>query len=266
MMLENKSNIIKRLCITLYFWLLIVITNIIAGSILLIEILLQLNIYNQNHVRYIIENIIAKNCINLMVFANLWSVEYIDNRTDKININEKYIIVCNHLSIIDTIFTSQLPFDKIYTWKKKWAYTPIFGQLCLLGGHITIDTNDILSRQNAIQQSIKCLESELSVLFYPEGTRNKIPNTLMPFKTGAFRVAKETSVKILPVTIMGTDQGCNGFICDVAKIKIIIDDPITVVDIDTAITEVREIMMNNFQSDIEISRKINNYINLLKIE
>jgi len=246
----------RKIFVTLYFWLLISLTNIFAASLVAIEIII-FSSYDQRYMRSIVENVIAKNCIYMMTLLDIWTVEYIDNRTkfrtrkdsNPYKTKPNYIIVCNHLSIIDTIFTSQLPFDKIYTWKKKWVYTPIFGQLCYLGGHITIDTNDIVSRQNSIQKSCEYLNAGLSVLFYPEGTRNKIPNTLLPFKNGAFRVAKQTNVKILPVTIIGTDQGCNGFICDIATIKIIIDDPIDIIDmdIDTAITKVREIMTNNFK-------------------
>ena len=42
-----------------------------------------------------------------------------------------------------------------------------------------------------------------SLMLFPEGTRSRDGN-LQPFKTGAFRVAKETQVAILPIAIKGT--------------------------------------------------------------
>ena len=75
-----------------------------------------------------IEIITAEFPTLIMQISGIWSIEFIDNTThttksnttpNNIKTNSNYIIVSNHLSVIDTIFTAQLPFKKIFTWKKK---------------------------------------------------------------------------------------------------------------------------------------------------
>lgn len=86
-----------------------------------------------------------------------------------------------------------------------------------------------------------------SVLFYPEGTRGKKPLELLPFKTGAFRVADYVKCKILPITLINTHKACNRGICDIADIKIIIDEPFNVLDIKNTVEKTRHVMLNNIK-------------------
>jgi len=242
-MLDYTITGLRKIILTCFFWSVIGVANLIAVIIIIPQWLLG---EPKSKIRDTIEFVIAEIPTVAMRIMNLWKVEYKYNITSKHKYNESFVIVANHISLIDTIFTAQLPYDKVYTWKHKWAYAPVFGQLCLMAGHITIDPTNTESKRQAIQKSKTYLSCGKSVIFYPEGTRNrKDPTELMPFKTGAFRVAHQTRTKILPVTIIGTQQACNGFVCDVGSIKIIIDDPIEVTDVETGILKVREIMETN---------------------
>lgn len=246
----NKITI-KTLVITAYYWSWVVIANIIGLAIIIPGLLLG---ESQKWARQMIVSIIAEITTGMMKLVGFWSVEYIDKRKLNNSINmsgENYVIVSNHLSFIDTAFTAMLPFDILYTWNKKWAKIPGFGQLCLLAGHIAIDHTSDISKKEALEKSEKALLDGINVLFYPEGTRGKDQTKLLPFKTGAFRVAQKSNVKILPITLIGTREACNGGICDTADIKIVIDDPIKVGteinDIDMAVNTVRNIMLNNIE-------------------
>lgn len=241
--------IIRKTIITIYFWTIIAITNLIATIIIIPYWLVG---GSQKEIRGIIEMVTAKFPTQIMRLSGIWSVEYIDRREEKKYYKGSYVIVSNHVSLIDTMFIAQLPFDKIFTWKKKWSYLPMFGQICLMAGHITIDPSCPTSKRNAITKSETYLGIGSSIIFYPEGTRSKCEGKLLPFRTGAFRVAKSSHKKILPVTLVGTNKGCNGWVCDVASIKIIIDDPIIVSDTDISIQKVRAIMEENYQEYHEI--------------
>ena len=230
--------------ITVYFWFWIVVGIIIT---MITNTVLFLFNSPKHYQRKCIEIFMAQFPTYMMELAGFWEIKYIDLTKNKTNPNTNYVIVSNHTSLIDTIFTAQLPYTKVFTWNKKWAYTPGFGWLCYLAGHIAIDKNSTISKQNAIIESINNLNNNTSIIFYPEGTRNKNPdkNQLLPFKTGAFRVAQQANKEILPITLIGTHKACNGFICDYAKIEIIIDMPMTIENIDTTIDNVRYIMKFN---------------------
>ena len=238
-------KLLRRCIITIYFWIVILICNILAVIIIIPSWLYG---SSEKNIRYTIETVIGKYTSLLMELVGIWKITYIDNRTNRDDYIGSYVIVSNHQSLIDTIFTAQIPYDKVFTWKKKWSYAPMFGQLCLLGNHITIDPSDPISKKNAIIKSVKYLNEETSIMFYPEGTRNKTNNNLLPFKTGAFRVANKSNRSILPITIIGTRKACDGVVCDVADIIVIIDNPISGKDIDICIAKTRSVMDNNINN------------------
>lgn len=241
-LLLNLSNkmFAQKYIITGIFWFYIVITNIIS---LLVIVPYYILTKDSRGSRFLIKKIIAEFTTEVMTELKWWNIEIIDKRRDKKD--GPYIIVSNHVSIVDTLFTVLLPFDDIvYTWKKKWSYVPGFGWLCLLANHITVDNSEE-SKKKALIKSKDELNKESCVLFYAEGTRNLTGKGLLPFKTGAFRLAKETNRKIIPITLIGTDKACSGFACDIANIKIVIDDPIQVNSVEEGINSVRKVIEAN---------------------
>jgi len=230
----------QKYIITGIFWFYIVITNIISLLVIVPYYILTKDVRGS---RFLIKKIIAEFTTEVMTELKWWNIEIVDKRRDKKD--GPYIIVSNHVSIVDTLFTVLLPFDDIvYTWKKKWSYVPGFGWLCLLANHITVDNSDE-SKKKALIKSKDELNKESCVLFYAEGTRNLTGKGLLPFKTGAFRLSKETNTEIIPITLIGTDKACSGFICDVANIKIIIDDPIQVNSVEEGVNSVRKVIETN---------------------
>ncbi|GAD31810.1 1-acyl-sn-glycerol-3-phosphate acyltransferase [Photobacterium leiognathi lrivu.4.1] len=88
--------------------------------------------------------------------------------------------------------------------KKSLVWLPFFGQLYWITGNILIDRENKSKARNTIQQVADAIHSrDLSVWVYPEGTRSK-GRGLLPFKTGAFRMAIEAGVPIIPVVISTT--------------------------------------------------------------
>jgi 1-acyl-sn-glycerol-3-phosphate acyltransferase len=53
---------------------------------------------------------------------------------------------------------------------------------------------------------LEILNSGISIAVAPEGTRNDTDQTLLPFQKGAFRIAVDTGVPILPMAIIGADR------------------------------------------------------------
>ena len=68
---------------------------------------------------------------------------------------------------------------------------------------------------------------------YPEGQRNNNPKELLPFKTGAYRIARETKVPILPIALKNTGKAMPiGGLVNFADIKMIIGEPFHVESVD----------------------------------
>jgi 1-acyl-sn-glycerol-3-phosphate acyltransferase len=70
-------------------------------------------------------------------------------------------------------------------------------------GHIFIDRGDRHAAIRSINAAKKKITGGTSVLFFPEGTRSR-SGRLGPFKKGAFKMALDLGLPILPVTIRGT--------------------------------------------------------------
>jgi len=119
--------------------------------------------------------------------------------------HQSYIVVANHLSLIDIpILYGWLKLDLKWVMKKEVRKVPMIGSGCALMGHIFLDRSD---RQAAIRELKRVRQNFFpgtSILLFPEGTRSR-DGKLKDFKMGAFHMAKDLELPILPVTIRGAD-------------------------------------------------------------
>ncbi|MES2592683.1 MAG: lysophospholipid acyltransferase family protein [Bacteroidota bacterium] len=156
--------------------------------------------------------------------------------------NTSYIIVPNHQSYYDIfVIYGWLSSQIRWVMKKELRKVPGFGLCCEIMGHIYIDRS---STQSAIE-SLKTVKQKLSngssVVIFPEGTRTTT-GELGPFKKGAFRLAFDVGLPILPVTIIGTKDilPTQSFNLFPGKAKMIIHKPL---DINTYTFEEMEKLM-----------------------
>lgn len=70
-------------------------------------------------------------------------------------------------------------------------------------GMLCIPVNRKVHDGKALVEAEKVLEKDEAICIFPEGTINRTDDTIMPFKTGAVRMAYSTSSKIVPFTIKG---------------------------------------------------------------
>lgn len=122
------------------------------------------------------------------------------------NLDKKknYIIVINHNAMIDIPSLYYLPLNFRWVSKREVFKIPFFGQFLLLHGDIPIDRG---RAQKAMEQIThlgkKWISRNASIAIFPEGTRSK-DGEIHRFKAGAFTLAKECQVEILPVVMDGT--------------------------------------------------------------
>lgn len=151
------------------------------------------------------------------------------------NVDKKqsYIVVCNHQSIYDmlTIY-GYLPVEIKWVMKKELEKMPFVGASCKALGHIFVDRSNSDKARQSLIDAKDTITDGVSAFFFPEGTRNK-NGELINFKKGAFRMAKELDLPILPVTISGTNKimAANSLIICPHKIKLTIHEQISVEEV-----------------------------------
>ncbi|GMQ92980.1 MAG: lysophospholipid acyltransferase family protein [Acidimicrobiia bacterium] len=127
--------------------------------------------------------------------------------TEKVDPHQRYIVVSNHLSMLDIPLLFQaLPLHGRFLAKQEIFKIPVVAQAMRTIGMIEIDRGQGGSSRRAINEGVRiAAERGYSLLIFPEGTRST-EGELLPFKKGAFRIAIDTGLPLLPVVIEGTER------------------------------------------------------------
>jgi 1-acyl-sn-glycerol-3-phosphate acyltransferase len=119
---------------------------------------------------------------------------------------QTYIVVCNHNSFMDIPVSSPgIPGGNKTIAKMELARIPLFG-IIYKRGSVLVDRKNESSRKKSYQYMKGVLAKGLHMCIYPEGTRNKSEDPLKHFKDGAFKLAIETGIPIIPAVIIGTKK------------------------------------------------------------
>lgn len=123
-----------------------------------------------------------------------WEVHGIENLPQQAS-----VMVLNHQSTWETVFTPLLLRDQVWVLKKELIHLPFFGWAMGSLRPIAINRN---KRKAAMAQVIEQGRQRIAmgfwVVMYPEGTRS-LPHHPQPFKTGAVKLADELGVHIVPI-------------------------------------------------------------------
>jgi len=143
------------------------------------------------------------------VLARIWAkfalfgtgFYYKIDREQKFEANKSYMLIANHTSMTDIMLmlaVSDQPF--VFVGKIELAKIPLFGffykRSCIL-----VDRSNSRSRMEVFELAQKRLKQGLSICIFPEGG---VPSdesiVLADFKDGAFRLAIEHQIPIVPIT------------------------------------------------------------------
>ncbi|HEY3205083.1 MAG TPA: lysophospholipid acyltransferase family protein [Thermoanaerobaculia bacterium] len=120
------------------------------------------------------------------------------------NANRPYLFVSNHRSLADVFLLCLLPWDMKFLSKESVFRIPLLGWQMRVAGDIELSRGDKESARRALEQMRERLLQKSSVVVFPEGTRSA-DGSLAPFRDGAFRLAIELSVDVMPLAIWGTE-------------------------------------------------------------
>ncbi|MBE6209500.1 MAG: 1-acyl-sn-glycerol-3-phosphate acyltransferase [Rikenellaceae bacterium] len=125
---------------------------------------------------------------------------------ENIDTTKPYVIIVNHCSMFDVpylYFVKGLNFR--WVAKKELAKMPLFGQMIMLHGDILVDRGTKKGALEVMNKGEMWLKRGVCIAIFPEGTRSKDDN-ISNFKTGAFNLAKNAGVGILPIVLSGSRQ------------------------------------------------------------
>lgn len=118
--------------------------------------------------------------------------------------DKPYVIVINHQSMVDIMMLYLVPMTFRWVSKREVYRIPFIGRFLLLHGDITIDRKQgSKAMRKVMEKGQMWLGRGVSVSMFPEGTRSK-DGEIHRFKAGAFALAKEAGVGILPVVMDGS--------------------------------------------------------------
>ena len=118
---------------------------------------------------------------------------------------QSYVLTANHLSQVDILLIyGFLPIEFKWVLKKELLAVPVIGAACAAMGHVIVDRSNSQAAVASIQAVSKRLQNGMCIMFFPEGTRGTEEGDLLPFKRGAFRLAADVRLPVLPMSITGT--------------------------------------------------------------
>lgn len=122
---------------------------------------------------------------------------------DNVDPKTSYVFVANHQGAFD-IFSVYgfLGHDFKWMMKKSLRRIPFVGYSCYKAGHIFVDHSSRAAVKHTMEQAEKSLRGGASLVVFPEGARSH-DGHMRPFKRGAYQLALEFSLPLVPVSISG---------------------------------------------------------------
>lgn len=125
---------------------------------------------------------------------------------EKLDPNQTYIFTPNHQSLIEVpLFVTYLGRNPAYLGKKEVFRYPVFGFGIRLIGVVPVDRSNSPAAVESAKVATENLRRGKSYVVYPEGTRSR-DGRMLPFKKGAFMMAIDAGVPVVPITVSGATR------------------------------------------------------------
>lgn len=164
------------------------------------------------------------------IFSMLTFIRYDLKGREHIQPKTSYIYVSNHTSFLDIPGIRLLiPGEFRPIAKKELLKIPVFGFI-VKAATVVVDRSNAQSRKQSIEKLREILTGGISILVFAEGTQNRTKEILQPFKDGAFRIAIDTQLPIVPLVVIGAGRLMPPGKIDIkpGNIKVVTGEPISV--------------------------------------
>jgi 1-acyl-sn-glycerol-3-phosphate acyltransferase len=184
--------------LSVLYWLLVAVIAVLLFPVALLVWATTAPFDRRKRVLHALTNVWG----SLYTWLNpLWSVQV--RGREHIERGRVYVMVANHLSLVDIFVIHRLMRHFKWVSKIENFSLPFIGWNMHLNGYVPLRRGD---RQSVVEMFSRCrrvLAKGSSLMMFPEGTRSR-PGQLKEWKPGAFELAKEVGVAVLPIAIQGT--------------------------------------------------------------
>ena len=124
------------------------------------------------------------------------------------DLGRSVVYVCNHQHALDMPMMGLVcPSRLVIIGKKELRWYPFFGQIFAAGGNLFIDRQNKSKAYQGLTQVLEIVKGmKASVFLFPEGTRNRSKDPMLPFKKGAFYMAIQARIPVVPIVISPMEQ------------------------------------------------------------
>ena len=165
--------------------------------------------------------------------------------------NRPCVFIFNHQSNADFLIAAKLIRKKARgVAKKELQKMPILGQMMMASGTIFLDRDNKEKSIEALKPAVESLKNGISVVIFPEGTRS-YDYTLGKFKKGAFHLAMEAGVPLLPIVIKNAHDAMprGATLFKPTEVEVVVLPPIftegwTQENMNEHITNIRQLFLN----------------------
>ncbi len=135
-----------------------------------------------------------------------WRIKFHGTENIPSNLEGGLLVVSNHQTYFDPFWLCLKLHKKFrfMAWDKALNWVFIGKCIHYLGAFpVSLEKG---GTRKALIEAIRSLRSGAALIIFPEGSREFSDGKLLPFKTGAVRIAMQANVPILPVTIRGANN------------------------------------------------------------
>jgi 1-acyl-sn-glycerol-3-phosphate acyltransferase len=152
---------------------------------------------------------------------------------EKLDKNQSYIFVANHQGAYDIfLIYGYLHVPIKWMMKRSLRKIPFVGKACEMAGFIFVDNSSPRAVARTMQEAEQKLKKGASVAIFPEGSRTTT-GRIGKFKKGAYQMALDLKLPIVPVTINGSYQVMprGSYFIRPHKMELLIHNPIPTKDL-----------------------------------
>jgi 1-acyl-sn-glycerol-3-phosphate acyltransferase len=122
---------------------------------------------------------------------------------ERLATSQPCVYVANHQSVVDyPILAKIFPERTVVVGKVEIGAMPLIGWLFRTTGNVLLARGDSKHASRTLDDLIARVRSDgTSVWMFPEGTRRRDDSAMLPFRSGAFRIAAQAGVPIVPVVV-----------------------------------------------------------------